>query len=102
MRRSRRSRPARGRWIPIRACFRALRRLGGARSGRAEIEAAGRRAGAPRDLEPLLYLVRCAAERRGAHRKAIELLDEADAIDRVDPEVRQSRARLCSPGRATI
>ena len=65
--------------------------------GRAETEAAGWRQAHPRDLEPLLYLVR-AAERRGAHRKAIELLDEADAIDRVYPEVRQSRVRLLLAG----
>ncbi len=65
--------------------------------GRAETEAAGWRQAHPRDLEPLLYLVR-AAERRGAHRNAIDLLDEADAIDRVHPEVRQSRVRLLLAG----
>jgi len=47
----------------------------------------------PRDLEPLLHLVR-ATERRGAHRRALDLLDRAEAINRVHPEVRQSRFRL--------
>ena len=46
-------------------------------------------------LEPLLYLIR-AAERRGASRKALALLAEAEALDRVHPEVRQSRFRLLS------
>ncbi|HVQ76454.1 MAG TPA: hypothetical protein VMT79_13075 [Candidatus Binatia bacterium] len=64
---------------------------------RAETEAEGWRQAHPQDLEPLLYLVR-AAERRGAHRKAIELLDEAEAINRLHPEVRQSRFRLLLAG----
>jgi hypothetical protein len=44
-------------------------------------------------LEPLLYLIR-AAEGRGAVRKALSLLAEAESINRMHPEVRQSRFRL--------
>ena len=51
----------------------------------------------PDDLEPLLYLLR-AAERRGAIRKALTLLADAEALDRVHPEVRQSRFRLLLAG----
>ena len=88
------SSPARGRPIPIRACFRALVAHWEGRDPRqAEAHAEAWRHAHPRDLEPLLHLVR-AAERRGAHRRALELLDEAEAIDRVHPEVRQSRFRL--------
>ena len=60
---------------------------------RAEAEAEAWREAHARDLEPLLHLVR-AAERRGAHRRALGLLDEAEAINRVHPEVRKSRFRL--------
>lgn len=60
---------------------------------RAEAEAEAWRAGHPRDLEPLLYLAR-AAEGRGAHRKALDLLGQAEAIDRVHAEVRRSRFRV--------
>ena len=59
----------------------------------AEAEAEAWRQARPRDLEPLLHLVR-ATERRGAHRRALDLLDRAEAINRVHPEVRQSRFRL--------
>jgi hypothetical protein len=45
----------------------------------------------------LLYLIR-AAERRGAIRKALALLADAEALDRVHPEVRQSRFRLLLTG----
>ena len=41
----------------------------------------------------MLYLIR-ATERRGAIRKALALLADAEALDRVHPEVRQSRFRL--------
>lgn len=51
----------------------------------------------PQALEPVLYLIR-AAERRGAVRKALALLAEAEAMDRVHPEVRQSRFRLLLAG----
>jgi len=60
---------------------------------RAEAEAEAWRTGHPRDLEPLLYLAR-AAEGRGAHRKALDLLGQAEAIDRVHAEVRRSRFRV--------
>ena len=60
---------------------------------RAEAEAEAWRRAHPQDLEPLLYLIR-AAERRGAIRKALALLADAEALDRVHPEVRQSRFRL--------
>jgi hypothetical protein len=60
---------------------------------RADAEAEAWRARHPSDLEPLLHLVR-AAERRGAERQALELLDQAEALNRMHPEVRQSRFRL--------
>jgi tetratricopeptide (TPR) repeat protein len=64
---------------------------------RAEAEAESWRRTHPDDLEPLLYLIR-AAERRGAIRKALTLLADAEALDRVHPEVRQSRFRLLLAG----
>ncbi len=60
---------------------------------RAEAEAEAWRRDRPQDLEPLLYLMR-AAERRGAHRRALDLLAVAESINGVHPEVRQSRFRL--------
>lgn len=79
---------------PHPSVFRALVAHWGQRDGRrAETEARAWRARHPRDLEPLLYLAR-AAEGRGAHRKAIDLLGQAEAIDRVHPEVRRSRFRV--------
>jgi hypothetical protein len=60
---------------------------------RAEGEARAWRAEHPRDLEPLLFLAR-AAEQRGAERTALELLAEAERIDRVNPEVRRGRFRV--------
>jgi hypothetical protein len=51
----------------------------------------------PQDLEPLLYLIH-AVEGRGAVRKALNFLAEAEAINRVHPEVRQSRFRLLLAG----
>ncbi len=47
----------------------------------------------PQDLEPLLHLIR-AAERRGAFRKALDLLAQAEAINRLHADVRRSRFRL--------
>jgi hypothetical protein len=74
--------------------FRALVAHWKARDARrAEAEAEAWWARHPRDLEPLLYLAR-AAEERGAHRKALDLLGQAEAIDRVHPEVRRSRFRV--------
>src|SRR5712691_10920107 len=64
---------------------------------RAEAEAESWRRAHPQDLEPLLYLIR-AAERRGAIRKALTFLADAEALDRVHPEVRQSRFRLLLAG----
>jgi hypothetical protein len=64
---------------------------------RAEAEAEAWRRAYPQDLEPLLYLIR-GAERRGAVRKALNLLAEAESINRVHPEVRQSRFRLLLAG----
>ncbi len=64
---------------------------------RAETEAEAWRRVHPDDLEPLLYLLR-AAERRGAIRKALTFLADAEALDRVHPEVRQSRFRLLLAG----
>jgi len=64
---------------------------------RAEAEAEAWRRAHPQDLEPLLYLIRV-AERRGAIRKALALLADAEALGRVHPEVRQSRFRLLLAG----
>jgi hypothetical protein len=60
---------------------------------RAEAEAEAWRLAYPKDLEPLLYLIRV-AEQRGAVRKALGLLADAEAIDRVHQDVRRSRFRL--------
>ncbi len=60
---------------------------------RAEAEAEAWRQAYPQELEPLLHLIR-AAERRGASRKALELLAQAEALNRLHPDVRQSRFRL--------
>lgn len=62
---------------------------------RAEAEAEAWHRAHPQDLEPVLYVLR-ATERRGAIRKALNCL--AEAIDRVHPEVRQSRFRLLLAG----
>jgi hypothetical protein len=64
---------------------------------RAEAEAEAWRRAHAQDLEPLLYLIR-ATERRGAIRKALALLADAEALGRVHPEVRQSRFRLLLAG----
>jgi hypothetical protein len=64
---------------------------------RAEAEAEAWRRAHPQDLEPVLYLIRT-TERRGAIRKALALLADAEALDRVHPEVRQSRFRLLLAG----
>jgi hypothetical protein len=62
-------------------------------SKRAEIEAETWHQAQPQELEPLLYLIR-AAERRGANRKALDLLAQAETLNRLHPDVRQSRFRL--------
>jgi hypothetical protein len=64
---------------------------------RAEAEAETWRRAHPEDLEPLLYLIR-GAESRGAVRKALNLHAEAELLNRVHPEVRQSRFRLLLAG----
>jgi tetratricopeptide (TPR) repeat protein len=64
---------------------------------RAEAEAEAWRRAHSQDLEPLLYLIR-AAEGRGALRKALAFLAEAESINRVHPEVRQTRFRLLLAG----
>jgi hypothetical protein len=64
---------------------------------RAEAAAEAWRRAYSQDLEPLLYLIR-AAESRGAVRKALNFLAEAESINRVHPEVRQSRFRLLLAG----
>jgi hypothetical protein len=60
---------------------------------RAEAEAEAWRKAYPQDLDPLLYLVQ-ATEQRGALRKSLDFLAKAEAINRVHPDVRQSRFRL--------
>ncbi len=62
-------------------------------SKRAETEAEAWRHAQPQELEPLLYLIRT-AERRGASRKALDLLAQAETMNRLHPDVRQSRFRL--------
>lgn len=64
---------------------------------RAEAEAETWRRAHPQELEPLLHLMRV-TERRGAVRKALNYLADAEAIDRVHPAVRQSRFRLLLAG----
>jgi hypothetical protein len=78
--------------------FRALvAHYAGHQPKRAEAAAEAWRRTHPQDLEPLLYLIR-AAEGRGAVRKALNFLAEAESINRVHPEVRQSRFRLLLTG----
>jgi hypothetical protein len=60
---------------------------------RANAEAERWRRAHPQELEPLLYLIR-GAERRGSIRRALGLVAEAETLNRVHPEVRQSRFRL--------
>lgn len=62
-------------------------------SKRVETEAEAWRHAYPQELEPLLHLIR-AAERRGANRKALDLLAQAETLNRLHPDVRQSRFRL--------
>jgi len=47
----------------------------------------------PLDVEPLLYLSE-AAEKRGSFKKALDFLEEAERLDRVNPEARKTRLRL--------
>jgi len=45
------------------------------------------------DIQPLLYLME-SAEKRGAFKKSLKYLDEAENLDRLNPEVRRARLRL--------
>ncbi|PYT94993.1 MAG: hypothetical protein DMG38_28505 [Acidobacteria bacterium] len=47
----------------------------------------------PKDGRPLLHLME-SAEKRGALKKALGYLEEAEALDRLNPEVRRARLRL--------
>ncbi len=47
----------------------------------------------PRDTAPLLFLME-QAEERNALKKALQYLEKAEAIDRVNPEVQQARFRI--------
>lgn len=77
--------------LSFRAVVEHYDRWGDTKSAEAEAEA-WRRAYA-QDLEPVLFLIR-AAERRGALRKALDLLEQAETLNRVHPNVRQTRFRL--------
>ncbi len=45
------------------------------------------------DVAPLLWLME-SAERRGAYQKSLKFLEEAEQLDRVNPEVREAKLRL--------
>ena len=45
------------------------------------------------DVAPLLWLMD-SAERRGAYQKSLKFLEEAEQLDRVNPEVREAKLRL--------
>ena len=47
----------------------------------------------PKDSRPLLHLME-SAEKRGAFKKALGYLEEAEGLDRLNPEVRRARLRL--------
>lgn len=47
----------------------------------------------PKDSRPLLHLME-SAEKRGALKKALGYLEEAEGLDRLNPEVRRARLRL--------
>jgi hypothetical protein len=51
-----------------------------------------REAGAA-DIQPLLYLME-SAEKRNAFKKSLKYLEEAERLDRLNPEVRRARLRL--------
>ncbi len=57
-------------------------------------EVAGRwREALPGSIRPLLYLM-ASAERRGAFKKSLKYLEEAEETDRLNPEVRRGKLRL--------
>jgi len=45
------------------------------------------------DIQPLLYLME-SAEKRNAFKKSLKYLEEAERLDRLNPEVRRARLRL--------
>lgn len=47
----------------------------------------------PNDVKPLLYLM-ASCEKRNANKKALDYLDKAEALDGVNPQVRQAKLRL--------
>jgi hypothetical protein len=47
----------------------------------------------PQDIKPLLYLME-SAEKRGAYRKSLKHLGEAEELDRLNPEVGRAKLRL--------
>ncbi len=47
----------------------------------------------PKDIQPLLYLME-SAEKRTAYKKSLNHLQEAEALDRLNPEVRRAKLRL--------
>ena len=47
----------------------------------------------PGDTRPLLYLME-SAEKRGAYQKALKHLEDAEELDRLNPEVRRAKLRL--------
>ena len=49
------------------------------------------------DVAPLLWLME-SAEKRGAYQKSLKFLEEAEQLDRVNPEVRKSKLRLLVAG----
>jgi hypothetical protein len=51
----------------------------------------------PADIQPLLYLME-STEKRDAFKKSLKYLDEAENLDRLNPEVRRARLRLLLSG----
>ncbi len=47
----------------------------------------------PKDIQPLLYLME-SAEKRSAYKKSLTYLEEAEELDRLNPEVRRAKLRL--------
>jgi hypothetical protein len=45
------------------------------------------------DIQPLLYLME-SAEKRNAFKKSLKYLEEAENLDRLNPDVRRARLRL--------
>jgi hypothetical protein len=47
----------------------------------------------PKDIQPLLYLME-SEEKRSAYKKSLKHLEEAEELDRLNPEVRRAKLRL--------